>query len=190
MKVKRTRPNDSIIINNLFTFATIVMITITIVLYNTFIIEPQKKEETTLSKVEKLPCQKETPTKVIIKNHELVKKSYKAIEKGYYKIEGSFLKLEENSKIEDIIKLTEVDSYIKSLLNINPKEDLQKYLKIKYEIIESSKDNLNAGTIITSFRINSKEIFFMQSDFKFMYKNAIKERVDCSIKVYKNYVQN
>ncbi|NVJ52102.1 MAG: hypothetical protein HWD90_00315 [Campylobacteraceae bacterium] len=189
MKVKRTRPNDSIIINNLFTFATIVMVSITIVLYSNFIVKP-KKEESSLSKIEKLPCQKETLTKVIVKNHELVKKSFNAIEKGYYKIEGSFLKLEKNSQIEKVLTIEEINNYIKNLLKIKPKEDLQKYLKIKYEIIESSKDKLNAGTVITSFRINSTEIFFMQSDFKFMYKNAIKQRVDCSIKVYKNYVQN
>ncbi|RXJ90358.1 hypothetical protein CRV01_04160 [Arcobacter sp. CECT 8983] len=189
MKVKRTRPNDSIIVNNLFTFATIVMVSITIVLYTNFIVKPQKKEDS-LSKIEKIPCQKENNTKVTVKNHELVKKSFNAIEKGYYKIEGSLLKLEENSQIEKVLTTKEIDNYIKSLLKIKPKENLQKYLKIKYEIIESSKDKLNAGTVITSFRINSKEIFFMQSDFKFMYKNAIMQRVDCSLKVYKNYVQN
>ena len=187
MKVKRTRPNDSIIINNLFTFATIVMITITIVLYNTYIVEPKKQRENLPLK---LPCQKENNSKVIVKNHNLVKKSYNAIKKGYYKLEGSFLKLEKNSKIDGIITLKEIDTYIENLLNVKPKKDLQKYLKIKYEIIEGSKDNLNAGTVITSFRINSKEIFFMQSNFKFMYKNSIKQRVDCSIKVYENYVQN
>jgi hypothetical protein len=43
---------------------------------------------------------------------------------------------------------------------------------------------------MTSFKINSTEIFRVYTDFQFMYNNAIKERIDCSIKVYKNYVQN
>lgn len=189
MKVKRTRANDSIIINNLFTFATIVMISISIVLYSTFIVE-KPKEEIPVSKVEKLPCQEETSSKVRIKNHELLKKSHNAIKKGYYKIEGSFIKKEKDSKIESVITLKEVDEEIKKLINVQAKNELQKYLKIKYEIIENNKNELSAGKVLVSFRINSKEIFFMQSDFQFMYKNAIKERIQCSIKVYENYVQN
>lgn len=196
MKVKRTRANDSIIINNLFTFATIVMVSITIVLYSTFIVEPKKnKEINPLKKIEALPCQKKSNFKVAIKDLDILKKSHVAIQKGYYKININYIKLQKDSLIEKIFPQNELSNYIAKKFNTKPKKEPKEFLEINYEIIEGSsnldeKNKLNAGTIITTFTINSKEIFFIRSDIKFLYKNAIKDQVDCSIKVYKNYVQN
>lgn len=189
---RRGRPSDGVIINNLFTFATIVIIAITIVLYSTFI-APDLEEEKI--QIKPLPCESTSYTKIKIQNEKLLKKSINAFNKGYYKVEGSFLKASKNSVIENVVSIEELNDIFISSINVPPKKDLQKFIKIKYEIIENDKNldknhKLNAGSIMTSFRINSNEIFFMQTDFKFMYKNAIKQRIDCSIKVYKNYVQN
>lgn len=187
MKVKKTRPSDGVIINNLFTFATIVMISITIVLYTTFIVEKKPKL------LPKLECEKNNSTFVRINDKNILKKSIKALNSGYYKIEGSILKTQKNSKIDEIITLEEINNIFKEYIKKPPKENLEKFLKIKYEIIENnldSKSKLNAGSIMTSFKINSKEIFFIKTDFNFLYKNAIKERIQCSIKVYDNYVKN
>ena len=92
-----------------------------------------------------------------------------------------------------------MNSFYTNSIGINPKKDIEKYLKIKYELIENDKKDprkkdeehkLNSGSVLTSFRINSKEIFRVTTDFQFMFKNAIKQRVECSIKVFKNHVQN
>jgi len=183
---------DSLIVNNFFTLASIIIISIVLVLYTKFIVDDTNK-------IKKLPCEKQSHTYVKIFNEKLLKKSINAIDKGYYKLEGSYLKsIHIKSKIEEIISLEEAnESYILAL-ETKPKDKLEKFLKIKYEIIETdkedktkeNKENLNAGLVLTSFRIDSTEIFRVYSDFKFMYNNAIKDRIDCSIKVFRNYVQN
>lgn len=183
---------DSQIINNFFTFASIVMVSITLLLYNHYI----NKDEKNNPKIEKLPCQLENFTKVNLLNFELLKKSKKALDKGYYKVEGYFLNPENDTPtIEKVVSIEELKSYYENLIGRKPKKDIEKFLKIRFELIEKDKKNINsdrlgAGTLISSFRINSKELLRFESDFKFMYKNAIKERVDCSIKVYKNYVEH
>ncbi len=187
MKVKKTRPSDGVIINNLFTFATIVMISITIVLYTTFIVEKKTKL------LPKLECEKNISTFVRVNDKTILKKSIKALNSGYYKLEGSILKAQKNSKINKVITIEEINKIFKEYIKTPPKKNLEKFLKIKYEIIENDLDStakLNAGSIMTSFRINSKEIFFIKTDIKFLYNNAIKENIQCAIKVYDNYVKN
>ncbi len=193
---KRVR-RDSLVVNNFFTLASIIIITVVLTLYTKFF--PHDKENTK-NQIEKLACEKTSYTYSKVFNENLLKKSINAVEKGYYKLEGSYLKaIHQTSKIEEVINLDEVNSTYISSLGFQPKEDLEKFLKIKYEIIENDKKDpnkkneeckLNAGSVMTSFKINSTEIFRVYTDFQFMYNNAIKERIDCSIKVYKNYVQN
>lgn len=181
------------VVNNFFTFATIIIISVVLTLYVKYFGD---EEEAKKNVVQRLQCEKITPTKTKVLNQTLLNKSIKALEKGYYKIEGSYLKaLQMESTIEDKISLAEIDTLFIESVAVKPKKDIEKFLKIRYELIEADKknpknDKLNAGTLMTSFRINSKEIFRVTTDFKFLYKNAIKQRVDCSIKVYKNHVQN
>lgn len=189
------RRQDSLVVNNFFTLASIIIISIVLTLYVNFFSEEELKNS-----VKKLPCEKQSYTYSKVFNEKLLKKSINAIEKGYYKVEGSYLKaIHMKSNIEDIISLDEVDDFYITTLGKKPKNSLEKYLKIKYEIIENDKAKpnkknqeikLNAGSVITSFKINSTEIFRVYTDFQFMYANAIKERIECSVKVYKNYVKN
>ncbi|WP_320036349.1 hypothetical protein [Halarcobacter sp.] len=186
--MRRSGASDSQVVNNFFTFASIVLISITITLYSNYF-----SQDEDIIKIEKIPCELDTFTKVSLLDLNLLKKSQKALDKGYYKVEGSYLKLENNSTIEDVVKLPLLDSFYESLIGVKPKENIEKYLKIRYELIEKDKknqniDRLGAGTLISSFRINSKELLRFESDFKFLYENAIKDRIECSIKVYKNYV--
>jgi len=183
------KARDSLVINNFFTFASIVLITITIVLYVKYIQEDPSK-----LKIKDIQCQKNSFTKVTLFNHKLLKKSINALNKGYYKVDGAYLKSQTNrSTIEDVISIDEVKKYYETLIGVKPKLGIEKFLKIRFELIENGKNdkkNIKAGTLISSFRINQKELLRFESDFKFMYKNAIKERIDCSMKVYKNYVEN
>ena len=189
---------DSQVINNFFTLATIIMITVVIVLYSKYIVKDESKKEFK-KEIISLECEKQDYTYSKVFNQKLLNKSIKALDKGYYRIEGSYLKAEfMPSSIQNVASLDEIDKFFIHAIGTSPKKDIEKYLKIKYELIENDKKNpnkkneeckLNSGSVMTSFRINSKEIFRIYTDFQFMYKNAIKQRVDCSIKVFKNNVQ-
>lgn len=189
---------DSQIINNFFSLASIIIIVVVIVLYSKYIVKDEPVEKTS-KEIVKLECENEEYTFSKVFNQKLLDKSINALDKGYYKLEGSFLKAEfMPSSIEKVVSLEEMDKYFIDSIGINPKNEIEKYLKIKYELIENDKKNpskkdeeckLNSGSVMTSFRINSKEIFRVYTDFQFMFKNAIKQRVDCSIKVFKNHVK-
>lgn len=189
---------DSQIINNFFSLASIIIIVVVIVLYSKYIVK-DKIEEKTSKEIVKLECENEEYTFSKVFNQKLLDKSINALDKGYYKLEGSFLKAEfMPSSIEKVVSLEEMDKYFIDSIGVQPKNEIEKYLKIKYELIENDKKNpskkneeckLNSGSVMTSFRINSKEIFRVYTDFQFMFKNAIKQRVDCSIKVFKNHVK-
>lgn len=189
---------DSQIINNFFSLASIIIIVVVIVLYSKYIVKDEIEEKTS-KEIVKLECENEEYTFSKVFNQKLLDKSINALDKGYYKLEGSFLKAEfMPSSIEKVVSLEEMDKYFIDSIGINPKNEIEKYLKIKYELIENDKKNpnkkdeeckLNSGSVMTSFRINSKEIFRVYTDFQFMFKNAIKQRVDCSIKVFKNHVK-
>ncbi len=189
---------DSQIINNFFSLASIIIIAIVIVLYSKYIVKDESLESPKKEIVE-LQCEKENYTSSKVFNQKLLNKSIKALDKGYYKLEGSYLKAEfMPSSIQEVVSLESMDQFFIDAIASEPKKDIEKYLKIKYELIENDKKNpskkdeahkLNSGSIMTSFRINSKEIFRVYTDFQFMYRNAIKQRVDCSIKVFKNNVQ-
>ncbi len=188
---------DSQIVNNFFTLASILMVAATLAIYVKYFAQD---EDDGVYKPKPLACEEEIYTYSKVFNQTLLNKSIKALNKGYYKLDGGFIESQYmKSNIKNIVSLDELDSFYKDAIKVEPKKNLQKFLKIKYEIIENDKENpnkknkecrLHAGSIQTSFRINSKEIFRIYTDFNFMYKNAIKERIDCSIKVFKNHVQN
>lgn len=194
----RRGARDSQVINNFFTFVSILIITATLAIYTKYFND--KKSENSIYKPKPLACEAGSFTYSKTFNQKLLDKSIKALEKGYYKLDGGFIEaVHMQSKIKDLISLEQTDNFYEEAIKIKAKKDLQKFLKIKYEIIENDKKNpnkineeckLNAGSVQTSFRINSKEIFRVYTDFNFMYKNAIKERIDCSIKVFKNHVQS
>ena len=185
--MRREYRRDSQVVNNFFTFASIAILSITITIYTNYV--TKNKDET----VKRLQCEQELNARVSAPNINLLKKSTKALDKGYYKVEPSFLKREkEESTIESVISLEEIEKLYKNAIKVPSKKEMQKYLKIRVEIVESEKkdDKLYAGKFISSFRINSNELLRFESNIKFMYKNAIKDRIDCSMKVYKNYVEN
>ena len=193
----RRGARDSQVINNFFSFATIIIIAVVLTLYIKYIVKDEEKNPK--NKIVKLACENETFTYSKVFNQKLVNKSIKALEKGYYKLDGAFLEaLHMKSKIKDVVTLSEVDKFYINSIGVIPKENIKNFLEIQYEIIETDKKKpnkkndeikLNSGSIKTSFKINSKEIFRVYTDFTFMYKNAIKQRVECSIKVFKNHVQ-
>lgn len=189
---------DSVIVNNFFTLASIVMISITIILYSKYIAN-DGYEEPTKEIVTPLSCEKEVFTVAKVYNQELLNESMKALYRGFYKLEGTYKKSQQMpSIIEDFISIDELNSYYIKAIEKTPKENKNKYLTIKYEIIENDKKNTNkkasnckfcSGAILTSFMAEEKEIFKFYIDFRLYDKNEIASKIDCTIKVYENHVK-
>ncbi|MDD2292548.1 MAG: hypothetical protein PHV52_09785 [Aliarcobacter sp.] len=189
---------DSVLVNNFFTLASIVLIAVTIILYSKYIAN-DGYDEVTKEEVIPLSCEKEVFSASKVYNQELLNKSMKALNKGFYKLEGTYKKSQQNqSIIEDFISLDELNSYYVKAIEKNPKVDINKYLTIKYEIIENDRKDTNkkasnckfcSGAVLTSFMAEDKEIFKFYIDFILYDKNEIANRIDCTIKVYENHVK-
>ncbi len=189
---------DSVLVNNFFTIASIVLIVITITIYSKYIAN-DGYDEVTKEEVIPLSCEKEVFSVSKVYNQELLNKSMKAFNKGFYKLEGSYKKSQQSqSIIEDFISLDELNSYYVKSIEKKPKVDINKYLTIKYEIIENDRKEQNkkisnckfcSGGILTSFLADDKEIFKFYIDFRLYDKNEIASKIDCTIKVYENNVK-
>ena len=189
---------DSVIVNNFFTLASIILIVIVIVIYSKYIAN-DAYEEVTKEEVIPLSCEKEIFTVSKVYNQELLNESMKALNKGFYKLEGSYKKAQQTqSIIEDFISIDELNSFYTKVIGKKTKENISRYLTIKYEIIENDKKDVTkklsnckfcSGAILTSFLADEKEIFKFYTDFNLYDKTEIEKRIDCTIKVYKNYVK-
>ncbi|MGE0051054.1 MAG: hypothetical protein AB7S49_05955 [Arcobacter sp.] len=193
--MSKTR-RQSLIVNNFFTLASIVMISVTMILYSKFIVGDK---EITKEEVIPLSCEKDIFSTSKVFNQKLLNDSQKALNKGFYKIQGEYIKLKySKSIIEEFISLDEIDSFYKDSIQVNPKNDINKFLTIDYEIIENDKKDPNkkskeckicSGSIMTSFKADKTEIFRFYIDFNLYDKDEIKRRIDCTIKAYKNNVK-
>jgi hypothetical protein len=189
---------DSLIVNNFFTLASIILIVIVIVIYSKYIAN-NGYDEVTKEEVIPLSCEKEVFSASKVYNQELLNKSMKAFNKGFYKLEGTYKKSQQSqSIIEDFISLDELNSYYVKAIKKKPKDDINKYLTIKYEIVENDRKDTNkkasnckfcSGAILTSFMAEDKEIFKFYIDFRLYDKNEIASKIDCTIKVYANNVK-
>ena len=92
----------------------------------------------------------------------------------------------------------ELNSFYIKVIGKKTKENISRYLTIKYEIIENDKKDVTkklsnckfcSGAILTSFLADEKEIFKFYTDFNLYDKTEIEKRIDCTIKVYKNHVK-
>ena len=189
---------DSVIVNNFFTLASIILIVIVIVIYSKYIAN-NAYEEVTKEEVIPLSCEKEIFTVSKVYNQELLNESMKALNKGFYKLEGSYKKAQQTqSIIEDFISIDKLNSFYTKVIGKKTKENISRYLTIKYEIIENDKKDVTkklsnckfcSGAILTSFLADEKEIFKFYTDFNLYDKTEIEKRIDCTIKVYKNHVK-
>ncbi len=187
---------QSLVVNNFFTLASIAMISIIIVLYSTYIVgdRPITKEE-----VIPLSCEKEIYSTSKVFNQKLLNDSIKALDKGFYKLNGQYVKsVYSKSIIEEFVSLNEINSFYIDAISSKPKEDINKFLTIDYEIIENDKKDPNkkskeckicSGSIMTSFKADKTEIFRFYIDFNLYDKDEIKRRIDCTIKAYENNVK-
>ena len=195
----KRRRSQSLIINNFFTLASIVMISITIILYSKYITTPLKPKEIKKEEVSTLFCQKQNYSMSFVYNQRLLNNSIKALNNGYYKLNGEYIKSEySKSIIEKFISLDELNSFYISSIKVSPKKDINKFLDISYKIIENDKKSpynkkkktkLYSGSIQTIFKAKEKKIFSFYTDFRLYDKDEIQSQIDCTIKVYKNHVK-
>lgn len=182
---------ESQIVNNFFTLASIIMISIVITLYSKY--GPQN---TTKRIHSNLACQQITPTIDNIISKKLIYEASDLLKKGAYILDGGFIKPRfGKSYLSTEVSISDANSYFKNSISITQKKDINKFINIKYEIIENDKNDPRkkgdesknfAGKIMTSFRINGKEAFRMHTDFLQYDKYEIKEKIDCTIKAFRH----
>lgn len=184
---------QSTIINNFFTLASIIIISVTLTLYVKYI---ANEPEITKTKVIPLSCEKETFTKYKVFNQELLNESQKALRRGYYKLDASYKLANENSTIaKDFISLDELNSLYIEAIQKKPKTDIKKFLTIEYKLVEKDKNSdikrksFYSASIMTTFKAGQKDIFKIFTDFRLYDKEEIFSRIQCSIEVYKNNVK-
>ena len=197
--MKKSSRQESMIVNNFFTLASIVMIAITIILYSKYISNDDYKNDSLKDKVIPLSCEKEVFSTSKVYNQKLLNESQKALDKGFYRLNGQYKKsIHSDSIIEDFISLFEVDSFYIKAIEKEEKNNINKFLQIDYEIIENDKKDPNnkqkdckfcSGSVLTVFKAEQKEIFKFYIDFNLYDKNEIDKRIDCTIKAYRNNVK-
>ncbi|WP_428023504.1 hypothetical protein [Arcobacter sp.] len=180
------------VVNNFFTLVSIVIISIVMTLYAKF--GPKEKIPPRINS--NLECQKQTFTFDAITNPTLLKDGKYYLESGLYVLNGGFIKPKFGKfYLKDKISIEEANEFFKSSISITQKQNPVKYLNIKYEIIENDKNDPRikdekrksyAGKILSSFRINGKELFMVETEFLQYDKNEIKDRIDCIIKAFKH----
>ena len=195
----KRKVRQSLIINNFFTLASIVIISISIILYSKYIVGDKKPKEIKKVEVSSLLCEKQNYSLSKVYNQQLLNNSIKALDKGYYKLSGEYIKAQySKSIIAEFIPLAQLDAFYISSIKAVPREEISKFLDIEYKIIERDKKNpynkrkkskLYSGSIQTIFKANQKKIFSYHTDFRLYDKDEIQAQIDCTIKVYKNHVK-
>jgi len=177
----RRGARQSQIINNFFSLATIVMVSVVLTLYVKYIVKEEKPKRVNSG----LLCQKQNQTTDKIINKILLKKGFVLLNKGFYSLDGGIIpSLNTKSVITEEADLTKINNIFLNAIDINLNNEMQKFLTIKYELIENDKINsTHAGALLTSFRVNNNEVFRVLTDFN--KYNEIKQRVECTLEAFK-----
>ena len=154
---------QSLIVNNFFTLVSILLISITIVLYSKYISNDDYKNDNLKEKVIPLPCEKETFSTSKVFNQKLLNDSIKALNKGHYKLEGGYTKsVYLESMIEDFIK---IDSGNYGAINLN---NMIPVPEGKYEEININEEKDNFYKILLQNQLTwcnkNKEIIIKKAE--------------------------
>ncbi|WP_419770351.1 MAG: hypothetical protein ACNI3C_00735 [Candidatus Marinarcus sp.] len=192
MRRSRVSRSQGQIINNFFTIVTIVIMTAVIVLYSKYVLQPKAQKAKINSG---LACQESHYTADKLFEKALIKESITLLQEGNYVINGGFILSEHMpTAIEKKIALKDIDKLFLDTIKTEQNKNVQKFLNIKYEVIENDKNDpgkknesckLNAGSLLTSFRLNGKEVYRMYTDFNQSTLNEINERVTCTMEAFK-----
>jgi len=178
----RRGARQSQVINNFFSLATIVMVSVVLVLYVKYVVKEPKRLNSNLT------CQLEidsTTDKII--NEKFLKIGYELLNLGSYQLDGGMISSLEKSVIAKKLDLKQINNIFLNSIDINLTKDRRRFLKIKYELIENEDETKDAvASLLTSFRVNNKEVFRMSIDFLKYDLIEIEKRVQCTMKAFKH----
>lgn len=181
MKKRVYGRNPSQIINNFYTLATIVIMTAVITLYSKYI-HPQK-EQAFVPTV--LPCQTALQITQKISNDKRLQEAWMLFEQGNYMFDGGFI-LQENSLLPNTLSLETFNTFFENSTQVVAVKNAQKFLNIKYEVIENESVNpLQHFELLVSFRISAIEVFRMYTYFTVNNNNEISQKVECIMNSFK-----
>mgnify|MGYP000123059588 CR=1 FL=1 len=178
----RRGAQQSQVVNNFFSLATIVMVSVVLILYLKYVVkEPQRINSN-------LVCQLElTSTTDKISNEQFLKTGYKLLNDGSYELDGGMIPSLENPVITKKIDLKQINNIFLNTIDIKLTKQKRRFLKIKYELIENEDDSKdNVASLLTSFRVNNKEVFRMNIDFLKYDLIEIEKRVQCTMEAFKH----
>lgn len=165
---------------NFYSLVTIVIMAAVIVVYTKYLLPNKEKQFTPLI----VPCQNSFQIKQNITTPELLKEALRLFEEGNYVINGGFI-LGDNSKVEENLSLETMDSLFENTIDVVSITNAQKFLTIKYEVIESEKEN-NTLSLLVSFRISANEVFRMYTHLDDSKFNEISQKVECIMTSFKH----
>jgi len=178
----RKGARHSQIINNFFSLVTIVMVSVVLTLYVKYIVKKEPRLNSGLV------CQQEvnTTTDKII-NSKLLKVGHSLLLDGHYQLDGGMIpSLNKQSVLTQKLNINQINNIFLKTINIKSTKEKRKFLKIKYELIENEDDSLNKeGSLLTSFRVNNKEVFRMLIDYLKYDITEIEKKVQCTMEAFK-----
>ena len=84
------------------------------------------------------------------------------------------------------LNLKQIDNIFLNTIDIELIKDVPRFLKIKYELIENEDETKDrVGSLLTSFRVNNKEVFRMNINFLTYDLIEIEKRVKCTMEAFK-----
>jgi hypothetical protein len=184
MKKRVYRRNHSQTVNNFYTLATIVMMTVVITIYTKYIRSTPNNEVVVQENVKPtvLPCQIQFNIEQKITQPTFLKEANDFLEQGNYVFNGG-LSLLDNSSLENQISLTLIETLFENTLDVVAVLNAQRYLNIKYEVIEKSANVLG---LLVSFRISSNEVLRMYTLLNHTNENEISQKVECIMNSFKH----
>jgi len=178
--IRGTRQSQ--IINNFFSLATIIIVSAALALYvKYFVKEPQRINSG-------LVCQSEiSNTKDKIASPKFLKHGYKLLRQGSYLLDGGLTaSLEIDSVFAKELNIEQINNIFLKTIDIKSTKEKNRFLKIKYELIENENEEAEqVGTLLSSFRVNNKEVFSMLINFSSYDMAEIEKRVQCTLEAFK-----
>ncbi len=179
----RRGARQSQIVNNFFSLATIIMVSVVLVLYVKYIVKEPARINSGLF------CQNEIKnTTDKISNQKYLKNAYKLLNKGFFILDGGVLPSSKYvSLIPKKIDINLINNIFLKNIDIKLSEEKRIVLKIKYELIENEDEEKdNVASLLTSFRLSNKEVFRMFIDINSFEHSEIERRIQCIMDAFKH----
>jgi hypothetical protein len=172
--------SDSQRIINFYSLVTIVIMAAVMVIYSKYLLPHKVKPFVPLV----TSCQTAFQIKQNVTTPALLKEGLRLLEEGNYMLNGGFI-LSENSKVEEQLSLETINTLFENTIEVVSITNAQKFLNIKYEIIENEKEPQNLSLLV-SFRISANEVFRMYTQINDYKPEEISQKVECMMNSFKD----